>query len=97
MGIFSDTRLEEREIQIKSCRYVDYYFVYSSESSLYAALCEIKPDIRFLGNDYVGKPYTGDNLNIPVYYHPRSSHTYSTTNLRKLIYLRELSKLKIDN
>jgi len=84
--------MEERIIQITSCRYVDYYFIYSSESTLYTSLVDLKPDVRFLGNDYVGKKFTGDNLNITIYYHPRSDHTYSTTNLRKTIYERELEK-----
>jgi glycerol-3-phosphate cytidylyltransferase len=85
--------LAEREIQIKSSRYVDYYFIYTTEKSLYEALCDIRPNIRFLGNDYVGKSYTGDTLNIPIYYHSRTDHSYSTTALRKIIYQRELEKL----
>jgi glycerol-3-phosphate cytidylyltransferase len=86
--------LEEREIQVKSCRYVDYYFIYSTEETLYNSVVNLKPDIRFLGNDYVGKKYTGDDLNVPIHYHPRSYHNYSTTNLRKNIYNRELEKNK---
>ena len=86
--------LEERTIQIISCRYVDYFFIYSSEETLYNSIVDLKPDIRFLGNDYVGKNYTGEDLNINIYYHPRSNHTYSTTNLRNTIYKREVEKLK---
>ena len=86
--------LTEREIQIKSCRYVDYYFIYDTEESLYNSIIALQPNIRFLGNDYIGKKFTGDNLtNIEIYYHPRSNHNYSTTNLRKLIYQQELGKL----
>ena len=85
--------LEERTIQIRSCRYIDYYFVYSTEKSLYDSIVELKPDVRFLGDDYVGKKFTGDNLGIKIVFHPRSNHTYSTTNLRKTIYNRELNKL----
>lgn len=85
--------LEERTIQIRSCRYVDYYFIYSTEKSLYDSIVELNPDVRFLGDDYVGKQFTGDNLGIKIVFHPRSNHTYSTTNLRKTIYNRELLKL----
>ena len=35
--------LDEREIQIKSCRYVDYYFVYSTEKTLIDSLVEGSP------------------------------------------------------
>ena len=83
---------KERQIQIESCRWVSYYFEYSTEKSLYDSMCELRPDIRFLGDDYIGKKYTGDDLNIEIFYHERSSHNYSTTNLRKLIYEREKEK-----
>ena len=84
--------LEEREIQIKSCRYVDYYFIYSTEESLYDSLKKLSPNVRFLGDDYVGKKFTGDDLPIKIIYHPRSNHNYSTTNLRNKIYSAELNK-----
>lgn len=84
--------LAEREIQLKSCRYVDYYFVYDTEQSLYQSLLDLKPNVRFLGDDYVGKTFTGSDLPIEISYHPRSTHTYSTTNLRNKIYEREVQK-----
>ena len=89
--------LEERTIQIRSCRYVDYYFIYDTEKSLYNSLIELKPNVRFLGDDYVGKTFTGDDLGINIVFHPRSNHTYSTTNLRKNIYNRECEKLLFNN
>jgi glycerol-3-phosphate cytidylyltransferase len=84
--------LKEREIQIRSCRYVDYYFIYTTEQSLLDCLRNLQPDIRFLGDDYVGKRYTGDNLPIKIEFHPRSVHTYSTSNLRKKIFEEEYQK-----
>jgi glycerol-3-phosphate cytidylyltransferase len=41
-------------------------------------------DVRFLGDDYIGKPYTGDCLKIPVHYLNRD-HGWSTTKFKKLI------------
>jgi glycerol-3-phosphate cytidylyltransferase len=84
--------LAEREIQLKSCRYVDYYFIYDTEESLYNSLLSLEPNVRFLGDDYVGKKFTGSDLPIEIFFHPRSTHTYSTTNLRNIIYERELNK-----
>lgn len=81
--------LEEREIQIKSCRYVDYYFIYDTESSLYQSLLDLQPDIRFLGDDYVAKKFTGHNIPIKIHFHPRSEHTYSSSSLRRRIYEAE--------
>ena len=85
--------LEEREIQIKSCRYVDYYFIYDTEQNLYDSIKKLKPHIRFLGDDYVGKKFTGDDIPVKIVYHPRSKYGYSTTKLRKHIYNMELEKL----
>lgn len=87
--------LEEREIAVRSCRYVDYYFVYNTEKSLYDSIIALSPDIRFLGDDYVGKRFTGDNLPVQISYHQRSAHTFSTTSLRKRIYEAEKKKLAL--
>ena len=84
--------LSEREIHIKSSRYVDYYFIYDTEQSLYNSLLALDPNVRFLGDDYTGKSFTGCELAIPIVYHPRSKHNFSTTNLRKTIYEREVAK-----
>ena len=83
--------LEERKIQLEAIRYVDDIYVYDTEDSLIDLLKLVKPDIRILGSDYEGKPFTGDFLNIPIYYHERN-HDYSTTNLRKIVYNREVTK-----
>ena len=77
---------------MKSSRYVDYYFIYDTEQSLYNSLLSLDPNVRFLGDDYVGKKFTGSDLPVEIFFHPRSMHTYSTTNLRNIIYERELNK-----
>jgi glycerol-3-phosphate cytidylyltransferase len=86
--------LEEREIQVQSCRWVHSYFKYTTEKSLYDAINMLKPNIRFLGDDYINKKFTGDDLDIELFYHKRSQHNFSTTNLRRLIYQREHEKSK---
>jgi len=85
--------LEEREIQVQSCRWIDYYFIYDTEKSLYNSIVNLNPDVRFLGDDYVGKKFTGSDLPVQIIFHPRSVHEYSTTNLRKKISMRELEKI----
>ena len=85
--------LEEREIQLKNCRAVDFYFIYDTEQSLLNTLSALMPDIRFLGDDYVGKKFTGSDLPIKIFYHPRSNHSFSSTALRKRIYNAEVNKL----
>ena len=87
--------LEEREIQLKSCRYVDYYFIYDTEKSLFDSLLSLDPNVRFLGDDYVGKKFTGCELPIEIFFHPRSAHTFSSTALRKRIFEKEIEKLNV--
>ena len=76
--------LEERRIQLEAVKYVDEIFTYDTEEDLYKKLLDIKPDVRILGSDYIGKSFTGDDLDIKIYYHDRS-HNYSSTNLRQRI------------
>ena len=75
---------EERRIQLEAVKYVDEIFIYDTEEELYKKLLFINPDVRILGSDYIGKSFTGDDLDIKIYYHDRN-HNYSTTNLRKKI------------
>ena len=76
--------LEERRIQLEAVKYVDEIFTYDTEEDLYKKLLDINPDVRILGSDYIGKSFTGDDLDIKIYYHDRN-HNYSTTNLREKI------------
>ena len=66
-------------------KYVDYIHPYTTEDNLVDLLQVINPDIRFLGDDYAGKSYTGSDLAIPVHYLDRS-HGWSTTKFKQLIY-----------
>ncbi len=85
----------EREIQVQSCRWIDYYFVYETEFELLESIKKLSPNVRFLGDDYVGKKFTGSDLDIEIYYHKRSENNFSTTNLRKNIYEKEKNKIKL--
>jgi len=80
--------LEERKIQLEAVKYIDEIAIYNSEKDLYKLLKKIKPDVRILGNDYKNKEFTGVDLNIKIYYHSRN-HNFSTSNLRKIIYLNK--------
>lgn len=73
--------LEERLIQLNACKWIDDIIIYHTEEQLYELLKNIvKPDIRFVGADHKGKPFTGDDLNIKVVYNSRN-HNYSSSNL----------------
>ena len=76
---------KERLIQLEAVKYVDEIIKYSTEDELYKLIKNINPDIRILGSDYKKKSFTGDDLDIKIYYHSRN-HNYSSTNLRKKIF-----------
>ena len=75
---------DERKEILQSIRYVDEVIRYSTEKELLELLKTTLYDIRFLGGDYAGKPFTGDFLNKHVYYCKRN-HGYSLTALKKKI------------
>ena len=76
--------VKEREIMVKAIKYVWYVEPYDTEEDLLRILQETKPDVRVLGSDYKGKPFTGDHLDIPVYYCKRYDG-WSGTDFRKRI------------
>ena len=76
--------LEERIMVLSSLNQIDQIITYQTESDLYEILKKTKIDIRFLGEDYRDKPFTGDDLEIPIHYLDRS-HGWSTTKFKKLI------------
>jgi len=80
--------LEERKIQLEAVKYIDEIIIYKTESDLYRLLKKIKPDIRILGSDYKNKAFTGDDLDIKIYYHYRN-HNFSTSNIREKIYFNK--------
>ena len=76
--------VDERIEVLYSIKYIDSVITYTYESDLLDVLEGIRPDIRFLGDDYRGRTYTGFDLNIPIHYLNRD-HGWSTTKFKKLI------------
>jgi glycerol-3-phosphate cytidylyltransferase len=84
--------MEERRIQLEGCKYVDEIIEYDTEKSLLSKMEYLvnnrkengKEVVRFLGEDYKGKEFTGDHLEIPIHYTDRS-HTYSSSELRSRV------------
>ena len=79
----------ERWLRLVSCKYVDEVVPYDTEADLLNLLTTLKPQVRFLGSDYIGKDFTGKYLEIPVMYLDRS-HTFSSSELRKRILDRSM-------
>ena len=76
--------IEERIEILNSIKYIDDIKVYTYEKELIELLKNGKFNIRFLGDDYIGKSFTGIELNIDIHYLSRS-HGWSTTKFKKLI------------
>ena len=76
--------LYERYKTLMSIKYIDEVYIYQTEEDLLNLIKYWKPDVRILGEDYIGKPFTGDVLDIEVIYTTRS-HEWSTTKIKDLI------------
>ena len=76
--------LDERIEVLSSIKYIDDIQSYTYESELYKLIIRGEYSVRFLGDDYRGKSFTGDDLNISIHYLNRN-HGWSTTKFKNLI------------
>ena len=76
--------LEERIEILESIRYISEIKTYTYESELYQLIKKGNYNIRFLGDDYKNKKYTGDDLDIKIHFLNRD-HGWSTTKSKTLI------------
>jgi glycerol-3-phosphate cytidylyltransferase len=87
----------ERYVQLQGCKYVDEILVYETEFDLLQLLKTQMIHIRFLGDEYRSRDFTGKeyclNNDIELYYHVRQ-HIYSSTELRERVTRLENLKIK---
>jgi len=76
--------LYERYKTLMAIKYVDEVVTYQTEDELIELIEFYNPDIRILGDDYIGKRFTGDYLPQKIIYTTRS-HGWSTTKLKNMI------------
>jgi glycerol-3-phosphate cytidylyltransferase len=77
--------LWDRYEALMAIEYIDDVYVYQTEEELYELIKFWKPDVRILGEDYIGRTdFTGYDLPPKVIYTSRS-HGWSTTKLKDLI------------
>lgn len=84
---------DDRKEMLLSLRSIDDVVRYTYEEQLYDLLKVGEFNIRFLGDDYKGKPFTGDDLKLPVHYISRD-HGWSTTLFKDLISKQTYEKNK---
>lgn len=80
--------LAERRSILEGIRYIDAIVEYDTEEELLRILKSTNPAVRFLGDDWRGKPYTGKELGIPVIWNSRA-HGYSSSELRDRVWKAE--------
>jgi glycerol-3-phosphate cytidylyltransferase len=87
--------LFERYIQLEACKYVDEIVPYTTEKELMDILLSYPIDVRIIGEEYRDKQFTGHELLMAIHFNSRK-HSFSTTNLRKLVAESEKKKGKHD-
>jgi len=73
----------ERYIQLNATKYIDEIIPYDTEDSLIDLLESTPIDIRFVGEEYKIKDFTGKGLH-KIFYTNRK-HSFSSTSLRNRI------------
>lgn len=76
--------LDDRKEMLLCFEQIDDVYDYTFESDLYDLIKSINPDVRFLGDDYKDKDYTGKDLGIKIHWISRD-HGWSTTKFKTMI------------
>ena len=76
--------LDERIEVLSSIKFINDIKSYTYEAELYNLIKNGGYSVRFLGDDYRNKSFTGDDLNINIHYLNRD-HGWSTTKFKNLI------------
>jgi glycerol-3-phosphate cytidylyltransferase len=77
--------IEEREIQVSACRYVDEVTIYDREADLLVMLDTLDWDIRILGDEYKDKEFTGRDKYLERCYFNKRPHSFSSSELRERV------------
>lgn len=75
----------ERYIQLSAVKYVDEIVPYTTEAELLSLLLHLPIDVRIIGEDYMGKDFTGKNVGTPLHFNKRR-HNWSTSELRQRLW-----------
>ena len=83
--------LFERFEQLKACKYVDEIIPYATEKELTDLLLSYKIDVRFVGEEYKDKDFTGKDFDTEIHYNKRR-HSFSSSELRQRVSYAENQK-----
>ena len=77
--------IEEREIQVNACRFVDEVIIYDREADLIEILDTLDWDVRILGDEYKDKEFTGRDKYLEKCYFNKRPHSFSSSELRERV------------
>ena len=84
----------ERWIQAQAIKAIDRVIPFDTEEDLENMIKILKPDVRFVGEEYEGTEHTGwDIKGTKIIYNERT-HNYGSTQLRQKIFEQENDKKK---
>lgn len=90
----------ERYVCVSACKYVDEVIVYHTEEDLLNLLKTQHIDVRFLGDEYKTKDFTGKQWcldhGVELFFHERQ-HPYSSSSLRQRIWEAEEKRISATN
>ena len=85
----------ERYVQLSAVKFIDQIIVYQTEKDLEDMLMFLPITVRFIGEEYEGKEFTGKDIcedrGIKIWYNSRK-HRFSSSELRQRTYQSELTK-----
>ena len=84
--------VEEREIQVSACRYVDEVIIYDREADLLEILDTFSWDVRILGDEYQNKDFTGREKYLDKCYFNKRPHNFSTSELRERVAIKHFKE-----
>ena len=76
--------IEERKKMLYRFTEAHTILSYNTEEELLFLIKSINPDVRFLGDDYIDKHYTGKEIGTLIHWISRS-HGWSTTKFKQAI------------
>jgi len=86
--------LIERFTQLDAVKYVDKIVPYNGEDELIDLLKLYDVNIRFIGDDYRDKSFTGDTIpDIEIFYNSRN-HRFSSSGLKKEVVINQTQQSK---
>ena len=90
-GRYPVQNVVERYAQLSAVKYVDEIIPYNSEKELLDLLMLYRIDVRFIGEDYKDKSFTGDDIPMDVFYNARQ-HNFSSSGLKKSVVENQATK-----